>query len=82
MMLRKGQTVTDEARLDTQTRQSSNTDEEHLSRTARAARSIVSVVVDDLFPDDDVKHIPVRSYSRILGAALVLLQVWAQSPDP
>ncbi|KIW22219.1 uncharacterized protein PV07_12129 [Cladophialophora immunda] len=77
LMLRKCQTVSDEPRSDNGKRQNFNLDEEHLSRTAKAARSIVSVVVDDLLPDDDVKHIPVRSYSRILGAALVLLQICA-----
>ncbi|OAP55556.1 hypothetical protein AYL99_10529 [Fonsecaea erecta] len=75
MMLRRCQTVATEA--DNGSFQASSSDEENLSRTARAARSIVSVVVDDLLPDGDVKHIPVRSYSRILGAALVLLQLCA-----
>ncbi|KAH0827674.1 hypothetical protein FOPE_00091 [Fonsecaea pedrosoi] len=78
MMLRKCRTGANESRLDYDSLQTpSTTDEEHLGRTARAARSIVSVVVDDLLPDGDVKHIPVRSYSRILGAALVLLQICA-----
>ncbi|KIX94591.1 uncharacterized protein Z520_09637 [Fonsecaea multimorphosa CBS 102226] len=77
MMLRRCQNETGETRSDHGTLQTPNTDEDHLSQTARAARRIVSVVVDDLLPDGDVKHIPVRSYSRILGAALVLLQICA-----
>lgn len=49
--------------------------EEHLTQTVKAAQTILRTVLDDLLADGYIKYIPVRSYSRILGAALFLLKV-------
>lgn len=49
-------------------------EEEHLRQTVRAAQTILRTVMDDL-ADGQIKCLPVRSYSRILGAALFLLKV-------
>lgn len=50
-------------------------EEDHLKQTVNAARTILRTVVDDLLPDGYLKCVPVRAYSRILGAALFLLKV-------
>ncbi|CAG8184574.1 unnamed protein product [Penicillium salamii] len=49
----------------------------HLSATVKAARAILKVVLDDLLPQGSLTYIPVRSYSRILGATLILLKCCA-----
>lgn len=50
-------------------------EEEHLTQTVRAAQKILRIVLDELIPDNYLRFIPVRSFSRILGAALFLLKV-------
>jgi hypothetical protein len=54
-----------------------STEEEgkHLRGTVRAARTILRTVLDDLLPRGSLTYIPVRSYSRLLGATLILLKV-------
>ena len=52
-----------------------NADDEYLKRITAAARSILRVIVYDIFPDDSFKYIPVRTYSRILAGSLCLLKV-------
>ena len=53
-------------------------EEEHLRQTVKAAQTILRTVIDDLLTDGHIKCLPVRSYSRILGAALFLLKVRSQ----
>jgi hypothetical protein len=47
----------------------------YLGYLTDAARSLLRVVVDEIFPDGCLLNIPVRTYSRILAAALYLLKV-------
>jgi hypothetical protein len=53
----------------------SKQEEDHLTGTVRAAQAILRTVVDDLVPHGNLRYIPVRSYSRLLGASLILLKV-------
>lgn len=53
----------------------SKQEEEYLRGTVRAAQTILRTVVDDLVPHGSLGYIPVRSYSRLLGATLILLKV-------
>jgi hypothetical protein len=46
----------------------------YLGYLTDAARSLLGIVVDDLFSAGYLLHIPVRTYSRILAAALYLLK--------
>ena len=52
-----------------------NTDDEYLSQITAAARSVLRIVVDDIFSNDRLKYLPVRTYSRILAGSLCLLKV-------
>lgn len=56
-------------------------EEKYLRGTVRAARTILRTVLDDLLPHGSLTYIPVRSYSRILGATLILLKVSGSSPS-
>lgn len=40
-----------------------------------AAKSTLLVIVEDLFPDEHVKYIPVRTYCRVLTASVMLWKV-------
>lgn len=53
----------------------STEERKYLSCTVRAARTILKIVLDDLLSAKSLTYIPVRSYSRILGATLILLKV-------
>ncbi|KAJ5404284.1 hypothetical protein N7509_004155 [Penicillium cosmopolitanum] len=55
----------------------STEEEKHLRRTVKASRTVLRTVLDDLLPHGSLKYIPVRSYSRILGATLLLLKCCA-----
>jgi hypothetical protein len=55
--------------------ESSSEEEKHLRETVRAARTVLRTVLDDLLPYGSLTYIPVRSYSRLLGATLILLKV-------
>jgi hypothetical protein len=46
----------------------------YLGYLTDAARSLLRVVVDEIFPDGCLLNIPVQAYSRILTAALYLLK--------
>src|SRR5205809_1227370 len=48
---------------------------EYFKEVVAAARSILQTVVEDLLPDDHLKHIPIRTYSRILAGAMFCLKV-------
>lgn len=56
-------------------------EEKYLRGTVQAARTILRTVLDDLLPHGSLTYIPVRSYSRILGATLILLKVSGSSPS-
>ncbi len=49
--------------------------EEYIGEVIQASRNILRVVVDGLLPDDYLKHTPVRTYFRVLSAAMFLLKV-------
>lgn len=50
-------------------------DDEYLKQITAAARSVLRTIVYDIFPGDNLKYIPVRTYSRILAGSLCLLKV-------
>lgn len=62
-------------RPETCSRGASTEEEKHLRGTATAARTILRTALDDLIPHGSLAYIPVRSYSRLLGATLILLKV-------
>ncbi|CAI7585970.1 unnamed protein product [Penicillium glandicola] len=64
-------------RLETCSAGASTEEEKHLTGTVRAARTILRTVLDDLLPHGSLTYIPVRSYSRLLGATLILLKCCA-----
>jgi hypothetical protein len=47
----------------------------YLGYLTDAARSLLRVVVDEIFSEGSLLYVPVRTYSRILSAALYLLKV-------
>ncbi|KAJ5999905.1 hypothetical protein N7481_000314 [Penicillium waksmanii] len=55
----------------------STEEEKHVTRTVKAARAVLKTVLNDLLPHGSLKYIPVRSYSRLLGATLILLKCCA-----
>ncbi|KAJ6038534.1 hypothetical protein N7499_004369 [Penicillium canescens] len=57
--------------------ESSSEEEKYLRETVRAARTVLRTVLDDLLPYGSLTYIPVRSYSRLLGATLILLKCCA-----
>ncbi|KAJ5501993.1 hypothetical protein N7463_004867 [Penicillium fimorum] len=52
-------------------------EEKYLRGTVKAAWTILRIVLDDLLPRGSLTYIPVRSYSRVLGATLILLKCCA-----
>lgn len=48
---------------------------EYFMEVVLAARSILQTVVDDLVPNDHLRHVPIRTYSRILAGAMFCLKV-------
>lgn len=62
-------------------RSTSAEEEKYLRGTVKAARTILRTVLDDLLPRGSLTYIPVRSYSRVLGATLILLKVSGSSPS-
>ncbi len=52
-----------------------NRDDEFLKRITAAARSVLQSVVYEISPDDNLKYLPVRTWSRILAGSLCLLKV-------
>ena len=49
--------------------------ERYIKEVIAASRSILHTVVDDLLPDENLKHVPVRTYTRVLAGAMFLLKV-------
>lgn len=69
------------SKLERCSRGTSPEEEKYLRGTVRAARTILRTVLDDLIPHGSLTYIPVRSYSRILGATLILLKVSGSFPS-
>ena len=47
----------------------------YIREVVDGSRSLLRYVVNDLFPNDYLKHAPVRTYFRILSGAMFLLKV-------
>lgn len=47
----------------------------YIKEVVDASRTILRYVVEELLPDDYLKHAPVRVYFRIVSAAMFLLKV-------
>lgn len=45
-----------------------------------AARSLLRTVLEELVPDESLKHVPFRTYSRILAGAMFCLKAFALTP--
>lgn len=48
---------------------------EYFMEVIASAKSILQTVVEDLLPDNHLKHVPIRTYSRILAGAMFCLKV-------
>ncbi|KAF3490882.1 uncharacterized protein GIQ15_00399 [Arthroderma uncinatum] len=47
---------------------------EYFMEVIAAAKSILQTVVEDLLPDNHLKHVPIRTYSRVLAGAMFCLK--------
>lgn len=47
-----------------------------LVKVAESARSLLKIVVDDLYPNDYLKHAPVRTYFRIISVAILMFKTF------
>ncbi|KAM5433511.1 zinc finger transcriptional activator [Microsporum ferrugineum] len=47
---------------------------EYFMEVIASAKSILQTVVEDLLPDNHLKHVPIRTYSRILAGAMFCLK--------
>ena len=52
-----------------------NRNEPYVREVIKASRTVLQHVLDDLLPGDHLKHAPVRTYFRIISAAMFLLKV-------
>ena len=52
-------------------------DENYIREVVQACRSLLTTVVEDMFPHGYLKHAPVRIYLRILSASMFLLKTFA-----
>lgn len=52
-------------------------DRQSIVRVGDAARNLLKIVVDDLYPDGSLRHAPVRTYFRIISVAIMLLKSFA-----
>ncbi|WEW56978.1 zinc finger transcriptional activator [Emydomyces testavorans] len=50
---------------------------EYFMEVVNAARAMLQAVVEELLPEDRLKHVPVRTYSRILAGAMFCLKAYA-----
>ncbi|KAG8530479.1 uncharacterized protein KY384_004982 [Bacidia gigantensis] len=55
----------------------STQNERYIREVIEASRQVLLHVVDDLLPNDNLKHVPVRAYFRIVSAAMFLLKTFA-----
>lgn len=53
--------------------------EYYIKEVIDASRSLLRHVVNGLFPEDNLKHAPVRTHMRILSGAMFLLKVGSSS---
>lgn len=53
--------------------------EYYIREVIDAARNLLRHVVEGLFPNDNLKHTPVRTHMRILSGAMFLLKVYFAS---
>lgn len=51
--------------------------ERYIKEVKDSSRIVLRHVVEDLLPDDQLKHVPVRTYFRIISAAMFILKVSA-----
>ena len=56
-----------------------NRNEPYIREVIESSRTVLRHVLDVLLPDDHLKHAPVRTYFRIISAAMFLLKVSASS---
>ena len=54
----------------------SGEDRKYIDQVIEAGRNVLRIVVDDLLPGDVLKHIPVRTYSRIIAVQIILSKVY------
>lgn len=47
----------------------------YIKEVIAAAKSVLQVFVDDILPDDNQKHMPIRVYCRILSSAAMIWKV-------
>lgn len=52
-----------------------NRNEPYIREVINSSRTVLRHVLDVLLPDDHLKHAPVRTYFRIISAAMFLLKV-------
>jgi len=52
--------------------------EQYIKEVIGSSRIVLRHVVEGLLPDDQLKHAPVRTYFRIISAAMFLLKVYIQ----
>ena len=55
----------------------SSADQEYVRQVVEGSRNLLRTVVNDLLPDDYLKHAPVRTYFRIISGAMFLLKTFA-----
>lgn len=53
----------------------SGDDRKYIKEVIAGGRNVLRIVIDDLLPGETLKHIPVRTYSRIMGVYIILLKV-------
>lgn len=49
-------------------------DRQYISEIIEACRNVLRIVNEGLYPDDSLKHAPVRTYFRIISVAIILLK--------
>ncbi|KAF1982456.1 hypothetical protein K402DRAFT_195474 [Aulographum hederae CBS 113979] len=52
-------------------------DRYYVGEVVDACRSVLKVVVEGLYPDEYLKHVPVRTYFRIISVTIILLKTFA-----
>lgn len=50
-------------------------DRHYIDVVVDACRNVLKVVNEDLYPNDLLKHVPVRTYFRIISVMMILLKV-------
>lgn len=55
----------------------SGADRPYIQQVIDAARNVLRVVIDGLYPNEYLKHAPVRTFFRIISVAIILLKTFA-----